>query len=532
MKKNVLSYYAFVFISAIFLLSSCNDENVAVSRPTIKISEESKKIDGANEGDLISIPFSVLTEQGVRKIAYYFIVNTPNGSRNEEPVTVVNFTENFPISYDGSIDFTIRTEMSTLILVAFNKHNQASEVHIQLSDLKKLPVFTFERDLDSKEKAFLGKNLRIRGNTTSEYDIKTFTYQIVKNGVAGPPIPIPFSNKREINFEVSFIVEEGLENVIFNVTNIHSGQVEKIYKVLNVLTEDDISIEISGGVTEIAEYIEDETNIIEGTVESGSDITGLSYSVKKDGMFGAPIAVELPSDITDLYNFKISIIGEAGTEAIKIIATNETEMIEEYILIVPKVDSYVRFMEDVVLTTEIGEGKFNWFSCWKEPHLFDQQTAAQYSDRMDFGAVTYTNGAPYLLSSMVWTAGGNYAAAITPYMIGFDFMTYLLMTANRADARNAFNSITKTSDLEALFNSTTYYAGAGRYTSGGLTAGNHHVIGWGNGVSQNKAIGIIRLKEINTKDGISTVKFDIKFGKPDYRQKYNNASLMPYNPSP
>lgn len=531
MKKNVL-YYVFILISSVIILHSCTDEQTTISTPVITIPEEIKQIDGANEGDLISIPFSVSTTQGVRKIAYYFIVNTPNGTANETPISIVDFTENFPLTYDGSIDFSVRTEMNTLILVVFNKDNQSSEVHIPLSELKELPVFSFDKNLDFKEKAFLGKNLRIRGNTTSKYEIKSFSYQVVKNGVTGPSTNIPFTNKHEINFDINLTVEDGLENVVFNVTNVHDGKIEKTYRVLNILTDDDISIEMTGGITEILDYFEDVENTIEGTVESGSDITGLFYSVKKDGEFQAPIAVDIPEDVTDLFNFNINIIGEAGTEAIKIIATNETELVEEIVLNVPMVDSYVVFMEDVILTTEIGEGKNNWFSCWKEPHVFDQQTAAQYSDMMDFGAVTYTNGAPYLLSSMVWTAGGNYARAITPYMVGFDFMTYLLMTSNRNDARNAFDSVTKTSDLDVLFNSTSYYANAGRYTSGGLTAGNHHVIGWGNGVSQNKAIGIIRLKEISTADGISTVRFDIKFGKPDYRTKYNNASLAPYNPGP
>lgn len=420
--------------------------------------------------------------------------------------------------------------MNTLVFVVFNSENQASEIHIPFSELKKLPVFRFDKDLDYKEKAFLGKKLRVKGNVTSEHDIKSFTYKVVNNEVAGMPVDMPVIDRQNVDFDISIVVETGLEHIIFDVTNAYEGNVERKFRILNVLTDDDISIEIAGGITELANYMEDEENRIEGTIESGSTITGLAYSVKKNGVFGSPIAMDIPEDVTDLYNFTIRIRGEAGTEAVKIIATNESKLVEEFILDVPYVDSRIIYMTDVVLTTEIGAGKYNWFSCYREPHLFDQQTAAQYPEWMDFVAAKYTTGVPYLLSAMVYTAGGNYATSVSPYMVGFDKMTYLLMTANRDDAKNAFDAMEKTSHMEALFTSQPYYATAGRYTSGALTVGNYHVIGWGNGSQQNKAIAIIKLKEINTIEGISTVKFDIKFGKPDYRTMYNAASIMPYNP--
>ncbi|MDR3142509.1 MAG: hypothetical protein LBU37_12420 [Tannerellaceae bacterium] len=530
MKKNNIIYSLLILISALFLFNCCSDNDEVVSSPVINIPDDKKEVKGANEGDLISVPFSVSTENGIRRIAYYFIVNTANETKNEEPVIIENYTEDFPKMYEGSIDFSIRTEMSTLILVVFNKENQASEVHISLSELKELPVFRFDKDLDYKEKAFLGKNLKVKGNVTSEYDINSFTYRVTNNGVASAPVDIPVIDRQNVDFDISIIVEVGLENILFDVTNVHEGKVERRFQILNVLTDDDISIEIAGGITELTSYMEDEENIIEGTVESGSNIIGLAYSVKKNGVFGSPVEIDIPEDVIDLYNFTITVVGEAGTEAVKIIATNESELVEEIIIDVPYVDSRIVYIADVVLTTEIGEGKYNWFSCYQAPHRFDQITAAQYPEMMDFVAAKYTTGVPYLLSAMVYTAGGNYATAVSPYMVGFDKMTYLLVTANRPDAKNAFDAIEKTSDMEALFKSQSYYATAGRYTSGALTAGNYHVIGWGNGSQQNKAIGIIKLKEINTVDGISTVKFDIKFGKPDYRTMYNGASMMPYNP--
>jgi hypothetical protein len=529
MKKNLL-YNLLILMSLLFFFNGCNDSDEIVSSPTIHIANDKKEIKGANEKDLISIPFSVSAESGIRRIVYYFVVNTANNTKNEDPIIIEDYTENFPKTYESSIDFLIRTEMNTLILVVFNRDNQASEIHIPLSELKELPVFRFDKDLDFKEKAFLGKNLSVKGNVTSEYDIKTFTYRVMNNGVAGTPVDIPVIDRQNVDFDISIVVEAGLENLIFNLTNVHEGNVEKTFRILNVLTDDDISIEIAGGITELANYMEDEENRIEGTIESGSTITGLAYSVKKNGIFGSPIKMDVPEDVTDLYHFTIKIVGETGTEAIKITATNESELVEEFILNVPYVDSRIVCITDVVLTTEIGAGKYNWFSCYTEPHLFDQQTAAQYPERMDFVAAKYTTGVPYLLSAMVYTAGGNYAIAVSPYMEGFDKMTYLLVTANRADAKNAFDFIEKTSDMEALFTSQPYYATAGRYTSGALTAGNYHVIGWGNGSQQNKAIAILKMKEINTVEGISTVKFDIKFGKPDYRTMYNAASIMPYNP--
>jgi hypothetical protein len=503
-----------------------------ISVPVINIPDDKKEVKGGNEGDLISIPFSVSAESGVRRVAYYFIVNTANGTKNEDPVIIEDLKEDFPKTYEGSIDFLVRIEINTLVFVVFNKENQASEIHIPLSELKTLPVFRFDKDLDYKEKAFLGKTLRVKGSVTSEYDIKSFTYRVTNNGVAGELVNIPVADRQNVDFDISITVETGLENILFDVINVHDGKIERVFHVLNVFTDDAISIEMAGGITELTDYIEADENIIEGTVESGSNITGLAYSVKKNGVFGTPVKVEIPEDVTDLYNFTIEIIGEFGTEAIKIIATNESELVEEIVLNVPYVDSYIMYMQDVVLTTEIGSGKYNWFACYKAPHLFDQQTAALHPEMMDFVAAKYTSGVPYLLSAQVYTAGGAYATSVAPYMVGFDKMTYLLITANRADAKTYFDSIEKTSHMETLFASQTYYATAGRYTSGVLTVGNYHVIGWGNGSQQNKAIGIIKLKEVNTADGISTIKFDIKFGKPDYRTMYNGASIKPYNPNP
>lgn len=527
MKKSII--YGLFIVSAI-CLGSCNNDDDSVSVPAIEIPDEKKEITNANEGDLISIPFTIEAQEGIRKIAYYFIVNTANETKNEDPQTVENFDKDYPTTYNGSIDFPVRTEMNTLILVAFNVANQASEIHIPFSGLKQLPVFAFDKGVDFKEKAFLGKKLRIKGGFVSQYDVSSFRYRVVNNGTAGSSVQIPVTDKKNMTFDVTVLVEAGLENVIFTVENIHGGTVEKTFRVLNVLTDDDISIEMAGGITELADFFEDEEYVIEGSVESGSDIVGLSYAVKKNGEFGEPVAVKVPEGTADVLNFSIELMGEAGTEAIKVMAVNESEMVEELILDVPRVETRIVHMKDVVLTTEIGEGKHNWFSCYLEPHVFDQKTAAQHAEMMDFVAAKYTTGVPYLLSAMVYTAGGNYAASISPYMVDFNKMTYLLMTANRADAKNAFDGIGKTSDMEALFSSVAYYATAGRLTSGALTAGNHHVIAWGNGLQQNKAMAIIRLKEIVTSDGVSTVKFDIKFGKPDYRTQYNPASIMTYNP--
>lgn len=528
MKKRII-YNLLLVMSAFFIFNSCSDDDETINAPSINIPDDKKEIKGANEGDPVSIPFSVKADDGIRRVAYYFIVDTANGTKNEDPVVIEDFKDEFPKTYDGSVDFLIRTEMNTLILVVFNKENQASEIHIPLSELKELPVLIFDKGVDFKEKAFLGKNLKIKGNVTSEYDIKSFVYRVVNNGVPGSPVEIPVIDRQNVDFNTTIVVEEGLQRVLFEVKNVHDGTIEKAFRVLNVLTDDDISIEMEGGVTQWLDYFEGEVNTINGTVESGSNVTGLSYVIKKNGQYGTPVKVNVPDDVTDIFNFKLEIEGEAGTEEIKIIATNESDMVEEFILNVPVVESYIVYMKDVVLTTEIGKGKHNWFSCYLKPHVFDQETAAQNDEMMDFVAAKYTTGVPYLLSAMVYTAGGNYATSVSPYMVGFTKMTYLLMTANRADAKNIFDSIEKTSDMEAFFDNVPYYSTAGRYTSGALTAGNHHVIGWGEGSTKNKAIAIIKLKEINTSDGISTVKFDIKFGKPDYRTKYNAASILPYN---
>ncbi len=529
MKKNAL-YGLFLLLLPLLLFTSCKDENDIASSPTITISEEDAVIDGANEGDLISIPFSIASDQGIRRITYYFIVNTANEDNNENPIILENFTENFPKTYDGSIDFPVRTEMNKLILIVFDKNYQASEVHVSLSDLKKLPVLRFDKDLDYKRAAFLGKNLRIRGKVTSEYDVTSLTYRVVNNGIAGSPVSLPITDKQDIDFNATILVESGLEKILFEVTNVHEGSLEKEFLILEIFEEDNITIEMEGGATEISNYMEAEENTIQGVVESGSDIVSLAYSVKKNGVFDTPVNVEIPEDVFDIFEFSFNIVGEFDTEAIKIIAGNESELSEEIIVDIPYVDSHIVYLTDVVLTTEIGAGKHNWFSCYLEPHVFDQQTAAQHSEMMDFVAATYTNGAPYLLSSMVYTAGGNYAISIAPYMVGFEKMTYLLMPASRADVGNEFSMIQKTSDMESVFDKYPYYATAGRYTSGAVRAGTYHGIAWGLGVSQNKALAIIKLNEVTTIDGISTIKFDIKFGKPDYRTMYNDASIMDYNP--
>lgn len=228
-------------------------------------------------------------------------------------------------------------------------------------------------------------------------------------------------------------------------------------------------------------------------------------------------------------------IDNLKAQGIKVIAEDRDGFKKDYILDIksiegiPSVSNDVVYLQNITLTNQIGAGKHNWFSCYKQPHVFDVAAAAQNQEMMDLVMVK-TSGGARIYTPQINTVSAVYKGETDPYMIGFTKMTYLLITAHRADGKSAFDAIQKNSDLETIFNNTTYYGTASRSTSGALTVGNCHAIAWGDGAAKNKVIAFFLIKNVSLVGDVATVVFDIKFPNIDYRTIYNDTSLKAYTP--
>src|SRR5690606_30621993 len=94
----------------------------------------------------------------------------------------------------------------------------------------------------------------------------------------------------------------------------------------------------------------------------------------------------------DEFTASIEIEGEAGTEAIRITGTNKGEKTKTLEVPVNKVYRRLLHFKDIVLTTEVGPGKNNWFSAFQAPHVFTAAEAVAHQEMLDLAFIKYTSG--------------------------------------------------------------------------------------------------------------------------------------------
>ena len=543
MKSKYFYILSTLSIILIFAVAGCKKEwkDAVGSGPEIIISDAFKSISGINVGDEVTIPVSVKSESGVKRLAYYFIKTTANGT---EAGTAVNIDrDDFPKELQQDIVFTITDNMSELVIVSFNKENFSSEVHIAMSEIRQLPVLTFKDGIDFQQTVFENKKMKIEGQITSAFDLESITYQTLINGTYSGETPIAFTDKKNTPFEANVTVVDGLSAIIIKAVNIYDGKVVDTFKIGSVAA-DAVSIALEGGMTDIDVVYADSVNTISGSASSGSDMKSLSYAISTNGVYGSEQAIDLGTPL-DQFAFNFSFTGTSGMDAIRISGENEggkTQVIEYPI---EKVYTKLLHFSNIVLTTEIGPGKNNWFSAYQAPHVFDITNAAQNQLMLDFAFIKYTATSNRIVPAAVFNASTNYRNATAPYMVGFTKAPYTLVTANRPHINDqVFNELGWDGELNNFLQSSiiapTSQGGenynlvvANRRVSGDMVPGSGFVIGWGSwnftdNTVNNQAFGLVIVKAYTEENGFATVTLDIKVPAQDNRTKFNPVSLFDY----
>lgn len=537
MKTNII---IILFLSLLICISGCKDENLRTEMgPTIEVQDENMSFDGLNVGEKITIPVEVKSPNGVKRVAYFFIMQTSNGT---ETGTSTNFDDPaFPEVIEKDIEFEAVPNMNELVIVAFDRMNVSSEVHITLKNIRSLPQISFTDNIKFRETVFENKMIAVTGKVSSEFDIAKLTYVTVSNNVTSAETNIPFSNKKNIDFAANVEVEKGLQSIIIRATNLHEGAMTDTFKIGSIV-EDAVSISMQNGITQIDKLYAEKGNSIGGTISSGSNIASFTYAIKKNDTYGEETAISLGTPL-DEFNFSINIAGQEGTQSIRLSGKNINNNTFELELPVKRVVFPLVHLQGVELTTVIGAGKPNWFAAYLAPHVFDQTTAAANQEKMDIMVAVYGGTALRFMPPAVYEAAA-YTAIVAPYMVGFTQATYTLVTSNRGSITSvAFAGVENDEDLETFIldkiiaptsqgGENYNVVGTNRRISTNLAANTGYIIGWGSyvkgGAAKNEAFALVYVKEVSLVAGVGHVKFDIKFPKTDYRTMYNSVSITPY----
>lgn len=542
MKSKYLYTLSALCLILIFAIACTKEwKDTIGSGPEITISKTFESISGINVGDEVSIPVTVTSQTGVKRLSYYFIRQTANGTEAGTPVNLD--LENFPKDLQHNIVFTVEEDMTELVIVSFNKENFSSEVHIAMSEIRQLPVITFKDDIKYQETVFENKVMNVEGKVESEFDLESISFQTAINGNYSAATPITFTNKKNTPFVASVNVTKGLSAVIIKAVNIHGGFTTDTFKIGSV-AEDAVSIALAGGITEIDIVYADSVNTFSGNAVSGSDIQNLTYAISKNGVYGPEQAIQLGTPL-DEFTFDFSFTGEKDIEAIRITGNNVGGKSQVTEFPVAKVYTKLLHFPNIVLTTEIGPGKNNWFSAYKAPHVFDITNAAANQLMLDFAFIKYTATANRIVPAAVYNAGTAYTNATAPYMVGFTKAPYTMVTANRAHITNeTFNPLVWDGELADFLQTNiiapTSQGGenynvvtANRRVSGDMVPGSGFVIGWGSwnfadSRVVNQAFGLVIVKDYVVANGFATVTLDIKVPAEDNRTKFNPVSLFDY----
>jgi hypothetical protein len=540
-----LSYfYTISFLSLLICtIAGCTRdwEDAIGTGPQITISETYDSISGINVGDKLSIPVTVTSPSGVKRLSYYFIRRTANGTESGTPVNVDR--EDLPKDLQHNIAFTIEENMLELVVVSFNKENFSSEVHITMSEIRQLPVLTFKDDVKYQETVFENKVIKVEGQVVSAFDLKSIGFQTAVHGNYSAETPITFTNKKNSPFEAKVNVVNGLTSIIIKAVNVHGGFATDTFKI-GTVAEDAVSIALAGGVTEINIVYADSVNKVTGNALSGSDFKQLSYAISKNGVYGPEKPIDLGSRLDEIA-FDFSFTGEKGIEAVRITGENEGGKSQVAAFPVGKVYTKLLRFSNIVLTTEIGPGKNNWFSAYQPPHVFDIANAPQNQLMLDFAFIKYTAAANRIVPAAVFNAGTAYTSAMAPYMVGFTKAPYTMVTANRAHVTNeSYSGVTWDGELTEFLQKNIIaptsqggenynVATINRRVSGDMVPGAGFIIGWGSwnfadSKVQNEAFGLVIVKDYVVANGFATVTLDIKVPVEDNRTKYNPVSLFDY----
>lgn len=201
-------------------------------------------------------------------------------------------------------------------------------------------------------------------------------------------------------------------------------------------------------------------------------------------------------------------------------------------------DNEITEYKNVELTTEVGDDKKNWFSAYAENGkvAFTQQEARSKSNMMDFVPVVYGDGDVRFNTAIIGKQhGGDYLTKISPYVEGFEKLTYVLLGGHRVGFNDATKPehYTNVTDMESLDSQITFYrtngynyAAANRMTSEKLSIGSVFVFGWGSKIGVNNKFGMAIVRELeSTGNSNYKIKMDIKVPRSDARTPNNGSTV-------
>ena len=538
--KKIFNLCLAVFAFHTLAFVGCKKDMEGTEGPIITISEDVPNLEELNAGQTVTVPVTVKSELGIRRLSYFFIRKNANGTESGTPV---NFDQtDYPIELQKDIVFNADQALVELVIVSFDKMNRSSEVHLSFKEVRDVPVLNFTNNIKSRETVFENKRISITGHVESKYDLSAITFTTIVNGQASEPKNVQFTDKRSSDFSAGIVVQKGLSAIVIKAVNAYQGAAIDTFKIGSVV-DDAVNITLDGGITSIDKVYAGAPNTLSGMVSSGSDIQSISYAMKVNGGYG-PETPLTPGTPLDEFNFSATYNGVKNTEAIRITARNQGG--KEKIIELPVGKVYNRLLTFTVeLTTAIGPGKNNWFSAYKAPHVFDVNTAPAAQSMLDFAFAKYSSSSFRIMPSGIVQAGAAYQTAMAPYMPGFSQVVYTLVTANRSSVTPAAMAEINwdgelTVFLEQKVIALVSQGGEGynikttnRRFNGELKVGEGFIIGWGalpwgGTVADNKAFGLVMVKAYSVVNGVANATLEIKVPDEDNRTKYNPESIHSY----
>ncbi|WEK35998.1 MAG: hypothetical protein P0Y53_00670 [Candidatus Pseudobacter hemicellulosilyticus] len=519
-------------------LAGCSKDPIAETGPTITIDEQWENVDNLNVGTELVIPVKVISDKGIRRLAYFFITRTANGTTSGTPVYYDS--KELPTTVEQDIRFTVQNNLVELVIIAFDGRNTSTEIHIVPKNVRNSPVLSFKDGVRYRESVFENKLLSLEGTISSEHELKAVTYTTITDGVTAPETTVTITDPHNMPFNIGVTVEKGLSAIIVRAANVYDGKAVDTFRIGTVV-DDDVTISLDGQQTAIPVVYAGVDNTLRGRIFSGSFMTNLSYAIKTNGVYGAETNIAL-GEVKDDFPFSISYAGAQGIQAIRITGENEGGITRNVEYIVGNIYNKLVHLQNITLTSALGAGKNNWFAAYQPPYVFDNSTAAANHMMLDFALIKYSATSFRLISAAAWNAGAAYTTAMAPYMTGFTKATYSLVSTNRAGVNPvSFDSLSWDGQLTKFLEQkiiAPVASGGENYNvvttnrrfNDGLAVGQGLIIGWGSfSPTNNQAFAILIVRSYSVVNEVATVTFDIKFPAEDNRTRYN-ASAIDYNP--
>ncbi|WP_207510546.1 hypothetical protein [Longitalea luteola] len=531
-------HYSAISLLWLFIAGGCKKvDDQSGSKPVITIGEKYTNIEGLNEGDQLRIPVEVHSPLGIKRLAWYLITKTANGTSAGDPVAVDR--TDAPTNLTDTIRLTVTDNFLELVVIAFDVQHNNSEIHIATDNIRSVQAIQFKDDVTHRESVFEGKKLLIEGKVISEFDLSAISYQTIRQGTVSAATAVAITDKRNAPFAINVSVTTGLSGIIINTENVHGAVVKDTFTIGRV-QDDAVVISLASNSTTIEKMYTTVNNTVSGNVFSGTAITGLTYALKKGGVYGNEITLPVGNP-ADEFPFSFNFMGENGIEAVRITGINAGGKKAEAEFRVAKVYRPLKLFKNIVLTTEIGSGKNNFFSAYQAPHVFSIDNAAAYDEMIDLGFFKYSASSNNIMPPAVFTAGTAYASAVAPYMTGFDKAPYTLVTANRPSVNNtSFDTLqwdtqlmehvaAKVAAPVAQGGENYNIYGTNRRTNNVFNVGQGFYIGWGQwDPINNQSFGLVIVRDYQVNGAYATITLDIKVPEENQRIKYNPVSLFNY----